>query len=100
MTDVRMEGCKSLLLQIGESGRQLCSVLAVYRAPSGFLLVFLGSLAGILSALPSFSVVVGDINIDLNPDNDQDADSQNYQNLLHKIFRCHSFPHPFWGHQK
>ena len=59
-------------------------MLAVYRAPSGSLPVFLGSLAGILSALPSFSVVVGDINIDLNPDNDQDANSQNYQNLLHK----------------
>ena len=84
VTDVRLEGCESLLLQIGESGRELCSVLAVYRAPSGSLPVFLGSLAGILSALPSFSVVVGDINIDLNPDNDQDANSQNYQNLLHK----------------
>ena len=58
VTDVRLEGCESLLLQIGESGRELCSVLAVYRAPSGSLPVFLGSLAGILSALPSFSVVV------------------------------------------
>ena len=54
------------------------------RVPSGSLPVFLGSFAGVLSALPSFSVVVGDINIDLNSDNDQDANSQNYQNLLHK----------------
>ena len=77
-------GCESLLLRVGESGRELCSVLAVYRSPSGSLPDFLGGLAGILPTLPSCSVVVGDINIDLHSDIAKDTNSQNYQNLLHK----------------
>ena len=83
-TAVRLEGCESLLLQLGESGRGLCSVLAVYRAPSGSLPAFLSDLSRVLSGLPSSSFVVGDINIDLNFENSCDANSENYLNLMSK----------------
>lgn len=58
-----MNGCDMLLLQVGKSRWELCSVLVDYRPPSpqGFL----GGLAMILPTLPSCSVVDGDINIDL-----------------------------------
>ena len=61
---VQLEGCELLLLQLGESGRELRLLLAVYRAPSGSLPAFLSDLSRILSGLPLSSFVVGDINVD------------------------------------
>lgn len=61
----------------GEYGRDVCSVLSVYRSPSGSLPTLLRDLTGVLSVLPSKSLVVGDVNIDLNIESDIDLQSCN-----------------------
>ena len=81
---VRLEGSDSLLVHIGEAGRDVCSLLALYRSPSGHLSSFLGDLAEMLPSLPSSSVVVGDINIDVNYENTLDKISCNYLDLIGK----------------
>ena len=86
--DVSLEGSDSLLVRIGESGWVVCTVLAVYRAPSGGCSAFLGDLARILPTLPSRSlVVVSDLNFDLNFHNDPDSITKDFHNLLSK-FQC------------
>ena len=67
------------------SGRVVCTVLAVYRAPSGGRSAFLGDLARILPTLPSRSLVVGDLNFDLNFDNDPDSITKDFHNLMSKF---------------
>ena len=52
VTDIPLAGCEALRVQIGESGRDVCTVLAVYRAPSGSSAAFLGDLALVLPTLP------------------------------------------------
>ena len=73
--DVSLEGSDSLLVRIGESGRVVCTVLAA----------FLGDLARILPTLPSRSLVVGDLNFDLNFDNDPDSITIDFHNLMSKF---------------
>lgn len=82
--DISLSGSEALLVRIGESGRDVCSVLSVYRSPSGSLPAFLQDLAGVLSTLPSKSLVVGDVNIDQNFENDLDMQSIHYFNILNE----------------
>ena len=58
---VRLEGSESLLVRVGDARRDLCTLLSVYRAPSGALPAFLGDLTECLPSLPSNSLVVGDL---------------------------------------
>ena len=85
VADVSLAGCDSLLLHVGESGREVCTVLAVYRAPSCSLSAFLRDLAVVLPTLPSNSFIVGDFNIDINHNNALDAFSNRYINLMEKF---------------
>ena len=55
---VRLEGSESLLLRVGEAGRDVCTLLAVYRSPSDALPTFLRDLSECLPSLPSNSLVV------------------------------------------
>ena len=50
-------------------GSRMFSALCIYRAPSGELSDFFRGLDPIMESLPSGSVVLGDMNIDLNPNN-------------------------------
>ena len=84
IVDVSLEGCEGLLVHVSWSGRAVCSVLSVYRAPSGGVPAFLGDLEECLSSLPADSVVVGDLNIDINPDNELDSLSLKYMDILSK----------------
>ena len=81
---VRLEGSESLLLRVGEAGRDVCTLLAVYRSPSGALPTFLRDLSECLPSLPSNSLVVGDLNIDLNPQNSPEHFTLNYCDILNK----------------
>ena len=65
-------------------GSRMFSALCIYRAPSGELSAFFRGLAPIMESLPSGSVVLGDMNIDLNPNNDSynDTTVKRYINLL------------------
>ena len=63
----------------------MCTLLAVYRSPSGLVGGFLGDLAGCLSSLPAHSFVVGDINIDLNAENEFENISLEYCDILSKF---------------
>ena len=60
VADVKLAGSEALLVRIDRAGRGVCSLLAVYRAPSGGLPSFLGDLARCFAALPSNSIVVGE----------------------------------------
>ena len=79
---VRLEGSEALHLSLTLSGRSVLTILAVYRAPSGSVPVFLDDLGGILDILPSSTIVAGDINIDLCPENDHSINFSNYEALL------------------
>ena len=80
----RLEGAESLLVEMWYHGSRMFSALCIYRTPSGELPAFLGGLGPILASLPSGSVVLGDINIDLCPDNNSfnETNTKNYINLL------------------
>ena len=80
----RLEGAESLLVEMWYHGSRMFSALCVYRTPSGELSAFLGGLGPILESLPSGSVVLGDINIDLNPINQtfNDKLTKDYINIL------------------
>jgi hypothetical protein len=60
----------------------VASLLAVYRAPSGELPAFLNDLGAVLPTLSSNTLIVGDLNIDLNYENDLDNNSLNFETLL------------------
>ena len=66
--EVSLEGSDPILVRIGESGRVMRTVLAVYCAPSGGRSAFLGDHARVLPTLPSRSLVFGDLNFDLSFD--------------------------------
>ena len=82
--DVTLESSNSLLLRIGESGRHVCTLLSIYRAPSGDLPAFIAGLTACLSRLPSHSFVVGDINIDLNSENSLDNNAVKYRDTINE----------------
>ena len=65
-------------------GSRIFSALCVYWTPSGELSTFLVGPRPILGSLPSGSVVLGDINIDLNPINQtfNDKLTKDYINIL------------------
>lgn len=86
VSEVRLSGSESLLVELVSAGRRVCSLLLVYRAPSGDLPTFLCDLELILSAMPSAaSFVVGDLNIDLNPDNFQTNLATDYSDLMNNF---------------
>ena len=60
------------MVRINRSGRPVYSVSVVYRTPSGVPSAFLAELDAFLPSLPSNSIVVGDLNFDLNPNNETD----------------------------
>ena len=82
--DVRLVGSEALLVHVGRGGRAVSSVLAIYRAPSGLVRDFLGDLEEHLSSLPSGSnsIVIGDLNIDINKNNYLDNNSTMYLDLI------------------
>ena len=59
-------------------------LIAVYRSPSFGVPAFLRDLPQCLASLPSFSFVVGDINIDLNTQNNPENFVFNYCDILSK----------------
>ena len=63
----------------------MCTLLAVYRSPSGLVGGFLGNPARCLSSLPAHSFVVGDVNIDLNTENEFENISLEYCDILSKF---------------
>lgn len=77
-----LAGAETILASLRDSGRRIFSVLAVYRAPSDAPSPFLEDLRALTPTLPTDTIVAGDINIDLSPDNMLDINSFNYENLL------------------
>ena len=80
--DMRLAGAEAVLVRISCSGRPVCSVLPVYRAPSGSPAAFLADWEARLPSLPTNSVVVGDLNFDLNSKNSLDNNSLNYLRIM------------------
>ena len=80
----RLEGAESLAVEMWYHGSRMFSALCIYRAPSGELSAFFRGLDPIMESLPSGSVVLGDMNIDLNPNNDSynETTVKRYINLL------------------
>ena len=68
------------LVMMWYHGSRIFSALCVYRTPSGELSAFLGGPGPSLKSLPPGSVVLGDIDIDLNPIN------QTYNDKLTKDY--------------
>ena len=66
----RLAGSESLVAELYHRGSRLFTILCLYRAPSGELPLFLEDLTAVLKSLPACSLLVGDVNIDLNPNND------------------------------
>ena len=83
--NISLEGSDSLLVRIGWSGRVVCTVLTVYRVPSGGRSAFLGDLARVMPTLPSRSLVVGDLNFDLNFYNNPESSTKDFHNLMSKF---------------
>ena len=82
VTDVCLTGAEAMLVRIFCSGRPVCLVLPVYRTPSGRWEAFLADWEAYLPSLPANSVVVGDSNFDLNPDNETENSTLNYLRLM------------------
>ena len=82
VTDIRLTGSEAMVVRINRSGRPVYSVFAVYRTPSGVPSAFLADLDAFLPALPSNSIVVGDLNFDLNPENDTDNPTLDYMRTM------------------
>ena len=82
VVDVRLMGSEAMLVRMFDLGRPVCSVLAVYRAPSGCWRGFLESLGALAPSLPSNTVIAGDLNFDLNSDNDIDTPSLEYLRVM------------------
>ena len=80
--DVRLAGSEAMVVRIDCSGRSVCTVLAVYRTPSGVPSAFLADWEACLPSLPSNSVIVGDLNFDLNPENDTDNPTLDYMRIM------------------
>ena len=71
--NISLEGSDSLLVRIDGSGWVVCTVLAVYRAPSSGRSAFLGDIARVMPTLPSRFLIVGDVSFDQNFDNNPDS---------------------------
>ena len=82
VTDIRLTGSEAMVVCINRSGRPVYSVFAVYHTPSGVPSAFLADLDAFLPALPSNSIVVGDLNFDLNPENDTDNPTLDYMRTM------------------
>ena len=74
-TVARLAGAEAMTVRIGCRGCVVSSVVAVYRTPSVGPSDFLVDLGAFLPSLPPNSMVVGDLNFDLNPDNEIDHHS-------------------------
>mgnify|MGYP001797304944 CR=1 FL=1 len=95
---VQLECSESLIVHTGVAGRDVCSLLAVYRSPSGAAGRFLGDFSVCLSSLPAHSFVVGDLDIDLNPENFLKNSALDYDYFLNKFgfFNVTESPTRFW----
>ena len=63
----RLAGSESLVAELYHWGSRLLTIFCLYRAPSGELPLFLEDLTAVIKSLPAGSLLVGDVNIDLNP---------------------------------
>ena len=99
----RLAGCEALMAELFCHGSRLFTVFCLYRAPSGELPLFLGDLAGILESLPACSLLVGDVNIDLNPNNKSYSDkaTKTYLDILsnHEFLNLISSPTRYGDHK-
>ena len=84
-TVVQLPGSEALLLSISLRGQAILSLLAIYRTPSGELPSFLADLGAMVQTIKNKVIIVGDINIDLDPNNELDIHSINYQTLLSSL---------------
>ena len=82
VTDIPLTGAEAMMVRISCSGRLASTVLAVYRTPSVGPSAFLDDLGALLPTLPPNSAVVGDLNFDLNPENDLDSCSFDYLRMM------------------
>lgn len=82
VTDVRLSGSEAMVVRMTCSGRPVCSVLAVYRTPSVGPAAFLVDWEALLPSLPINSIVVGDLNFDLNPSNETDNFTLDYMRIM------------------
>ena len=82
VTEVRLEGAESLLVRTFCGGRPVCAVLPVYRTPSASGSAFLADFEVCVPTLPTNSIIVGDLNFDLNTENEIDNCALNYQRIM------------------
>ena len=82
VTDIPLTGAEAMMVRISRSGMLVSTVLAVYRTPSVGPPEFLADLGALLPTLPSNSAVVGDLNFDLNPENELDSFSLDYLRIM------------------
>ena len=78
MAGVWLTGAEAVVVRINRSVQPVYSVAAVYRTPSGVPPAFLAELDAFLPSLPSNSIVVGDLNFDLNMDDETDNPMLDY----------------------
>ena len=86
-TVARLAGAEAMTVRIGSRGCVVSSVVAVYRTPSVGPSDFLVDLEAFLPSLPPNSMVVGDLNFDLNPNNEIDHHSLEFL----RIMSCNGF---------
>ena len=77
---VWLTGAEAMVVCINRSIQPVYSVSAVYCTPSGLPSAFLAELDAFLPSLPSNSIVVGDLNFELNPNNETDNPTLDYEN--------------------
>ena len=82
---VHLPGSESLQLFLFYGGKRVATVFAVYRSPSGGLPVFLDGFSEVMQSLPINSIVVGDIYIDLCPENIQTSSAIEYETVLNNF---------------
>ena len=86
-TVARLAGTEAMTVRIGCRGCVVSSVVAVYLTPSVGPSEFLVDLESFLPSLPPNSMVVGDLNFYLNPDNEIDHHSLDFL----RIMNCNGF---------
>lgn len=79
---VSLTGAKALQISIATKNRNVFTVLDTYRALTDGPSLFLEDLSALVPTLPTNSIKVGDVHIDLNPNNNLDKHSLTYENLL------------------
>ena len=82
VTDIQLTGAEAMMVRVGCSGKLFTTVLAVYRTPSVGPSAFVDDFVVLLPTLPSNSVVVGDLNFDLNLENTPDNFLLDYTRIL------------------